>query len=184
MSEFSPELGSRLRALRHERGYSLAQVAKGTEISKSFVTLVEGGKSDITITRLMRLTRFYGVHIADVLPNIVTTDEVVVRKGEGQHVYSPAEKIDVHLLSKYPDRALSPVVATFAPHGESEPSTHDGEEFLYVLNGKFELQIGDDEPIVIKAGDSAHFRASRSHTYKNIGETDARMLSIVTPAVF
>jgi quercetin dioxygenase-like cupin family protein len=184
VTEFSPELGSRLRSLRRERGYSLAQVAKGTNISKSFVTLVEGGKSDITITRLMRLTQFYGVHIADVLPENVTTDEIVVRKGEGQHVYSPAEKIDVHLLSKYRDRALSPIVASFAPHGESELSSHEGEEFLYVLSGQFELQLGDDEPIVIEEGDSAHFPATRPHTYKNSGDTEGRMLSIVTPAVF
>jgi quercetin dioxygenase-like cupin family protein len=180
----SSRIGGRLRALRNERGYSLVQVAAATKISKSFLVLVEGGRSDITITRLMRLTQFYGVHIADVLPDTSPPDEVVVRRGAGQHVYSPAEKIDVQLLSKHAEPAMSPVLMTMAPLGESEPSTHEGEEFLFVLSGQLTLQFDDDEPIVLEQGDSAYFNSARLHTYTNRGATDVNCLSIVTPAVF
>jgi predicted transcriptional regulator len=55
------ELGRRLRAFRATRGLSLANLAKKTGISSSFLSLVEQGKSDITITRLLRLAKFYEV---------------------------------------------------------------------------------------------------------------------------
>jgi quercetin dioxygenase-like cupin family protein len=183
-TQTSSEIGVKLRTLRNERGYSLSQVARATRISRSFIGLVEGGKSDITITRLMRLALFYGVHIADVLPDAVLEDRLVVRRGEGQRVYSPKEQIDVSLLSMHTERAMSPILATFAPQGESEISTHEGEEFLYVLSGRFELQLGENEPIVVAEGDSIHFPAVEPHTYKNIGETEGQLLSVVTPAIF
>jgi len=46
------DLGTRLRALRTERGLSLSQLESATSISSSFLSLVESGKSDITISRL------------------------------------------------------------------------------------------------------------------------------------
>ena len=180
----SVELGANLRALRRQRGYSLAQVAEGTNISRSFLVLVEGGKSDITITKLMRLTQFLGVHIADVLPDGTAADTVLVRRGEGQRVSSPAEGLEVFLLSRHRGRSLSPVLAEFAPGGSSESSQHDGEEFIHVIEGRFHLLWGDEEPILLEAGDSAHFASDRPHVYRNISEEPGRLLSVVTPAVF
>jgi quercetin dioxygenase-like cupin family protein/DNA-binding XRE family transcriptional regulator len=178
------ELGNRLRELRRERGYSLSQVAQQTHISRSFLGLVESGKSDITITKLMRLTRFYGLHIADILPDGNLTDSVLVRRAESQHVHSPTEGIDVLLLSKRASREMSPVIATFDPGGESEMSSHEGEEFLHVLEGRFSLTLGNDEPLILDEGDSAHFRAANPHCYKNIADRRGRIFYVVTPAIF
>jgi quercetin dioxygenase-like cupin family protein len=179
----SPEIGQRLRAMRRERRYSLAEVAAATAISKSFLTLVEGGKSDITITRLMRITQFYGVAIADVLPDTATDGDLVVRSDERQRVYSPSERMNVFLLSKHPERVISPVMSVLDPGGESEPSTHDGEEFVHVIEGELELEIGD-EKMRLEAGDSIHFSAASLHTYRNPGSGEVSFLSISTPAIF
>jgi quercetin dioxygenase-like cupin family protein/DNA-binding XRE family transcriptional regulator len=179
----SDELGQRLRRLRTTQGYSLAQAAKGSDISKSFLALLETGKTDITITRLMRLTRFYGVHIADVLPDGANDESMVVRNGKGRHIQSPEEGIDVLLLTRQPDRTVSPILAAFAPHGRSEPSTHEGEEFVYVLAGRFEL-IFHDSTVVLEQGDSAHFKSDQTHTYLNLTDSEGQLLSITTPPVF
>jgi quercetin dioxygenase-like cupin family protein len=178
------EIGSRLRAIRRERRHSLAEVAKATNISKSFLALVESGKSDITITRLMRVTQFYGIHIADVLPSPPAEDEILVRRDEGQHVYSPGERLEVLLLTKHADRAMSPVHVTIEPSGQSEASVHDGEEFVYVLEGQLVLVLGNGEEALLEEGDSAHFASGQLHTYMNPGSSSVRFLSVVTPALF
>src|SRR3954453_9815199 len=59
------DLGTRLRALRTERGLSLSQLEAATKISSSFLSLVESGKSDITISRLVRLADFFDVELSD-----------------------------------------------------------------------------------------------------------------------
>lgn len=69
-----------MRALRRTRGLSLADVGEATRISPSFLSLVEKGKSDITIGRLVRLVEFYGISINDLLPgSSETTFPEVVR---------------------------------------------------------------------------------------------------------
>src|SRR5688572_18730681 len=63
-----PSLAEGLRALRLSKGLSLKEVALATEISTSFLSLVENGKSDITIGRLVRLVNLYGVTLTDLIP--------------------------------------------------------------------------------------------------------------------
>src|SRR5262245_61682932 len=91
-------LGDRLRLVRQQKGFSLAQVAKATDISASFLSLVETGKNDITIKRLMRLVEFYDVSLMDVLEPR-TADSVVVRRDLQPRIHSSAEGIDVWLLA-------------------------------------------------------------------------------------
>ncbi len=63
-----PSLGARLKSVRTARRLSLAEVSEATDVSASFLSLVENDKSDITIGRLVRLIEFYGISIADLLP--------------------------------------------------------------------------------------------------------------------
>ena len=130
-----PELGERLRALRRERGLSLAQVAQDTSISQSFLSLVETGRTDITIGRLIRLVAFYGR--APVRPPATVTGPGSDRGSRRRRAArpSPAEGIDVYLLTSETDgRMMMPVVAIFEPGGGlAEYSEHDGEEFVHVL---------------------------------------------------
>ena len=178
-----PELGERLRALRRERGLSLAQVAQDTSISQSFLSLVETGRTDITIGRLIRLVAFYGVHLSDLLPPSPDQDPIVVRDGDEQHVLSPAEGIDVYLLTSETDgRMMMPVVAIFEPGGGlAEYSEHDGEEIVHVLRGSIQAEIEGHEPITLRKHDTVHFRANRRHTYRNPGKSKAIVLAVVTP---
>ena len=61
-------LGARLKSVRRARRLSLAEVSEATDVSASFLSLVENDKSDIAIGRLVRLIEFYGISIADLLP--------------------------------------------------------------------------------------------------------------------
>jgi XRE family transcriptional regulator, regulator of sulfur utilization len=61
------DLGTRLRGLRTERGLSLSQLEQATDISSSFLSLVESGKSDFTISRLVRLADFFDVELGDLV---------------------------------------------------------------------------------------------------------------------
>lgn len=80
MIDTREQLAASLKELRIRQGHSIAEVAKATDMSKSFVSLVESGRSDITIGRLLRLVTFYGAKIDDLLPRNDTVDPVAVRK--------------------------------------------------------------------------------------------------------
>jgi XRE family transcriptional regulator, regulator of sulfur utilization len=179
----SSGLGEQLRALRRARGLALAEVAAGTKISRSFLSLLEAGKSDITVGRLMRLVDFYGVSVSELLPEASSTDPVTVaRNGERRLLASPSEGIQDYLLTPDAKRAMLPFVGVFEPGGKNaEYAEHEGEEFAYVLKGSFTLQVDGRDPILLNEEDSVYFPAHLPHCYANVTNGQSRLLCVVTP---
>ncbi len=151
-------VGERLRQLRQGRGMSLNQVAAGTGISPSFLSLVENGRSDITIGRLTRLIEFFEISITDILPSPEAAEPNIVRADERQLIHSPAEGIDVFMLGIDPLHTMMPMLLEFEPGAKlAEYGRHPGEEFVHVLEGKLELTLMGSEPQLLEAGDSAYY---------------------------
>ena len=123
-----PDLGTKLRTLRSERGHSIAEVAERTGISASFLSLVENGRSDIAIGRLVRLIEFYEVGLATLFPEKPQAEIDVVRRDEYVHLVSGGEGLDLLLLSRDGDRQMTPFVAEYTEGGGmSEPTPYEGE---------------------------------------------------------
>lgn len=176
------DLGRRLRQLRTSRGLSLADVAEASAISPSFLSMVENGQSDITVSRLMRLVQSFGVSVTDLLPEHGVPPARVVRADERQTLEMSDERIRILMLSADGHNAMMPVLNVYAEGGGmAEPARHDGEEFVHVLHGSVELVIGDAEPIVLAAGDSAYYRADSPHSFRNSGRGEAIFFGVTTP---
>ncbi len=176
------ELGRRLRTLRASRRLSLAEVAAATAISPSFLSVVENGQSDITVSRLMRLVTWYGVSIADLIQEPDRSVARVVRSGERRSLVLADERITIDMLTPDGQHAMMPVLNVYeAGGGMTEPAQHDGEEFVHVLEGTIELTIGGGGPIVLEPGDSAYYRADIAHSFRNVGDARACFLGITTP---
>jgi transcriptional regulator with XRE-family HTH domain len=176
------ELGTRLRQLRRARGVSLAEVAEGTGISASFLSTVEKGKSDITVSRLMRLVHWFGVSIADLVQEPNRSPVQVVRADERRSVRLADEKLSIQMLSADGNHAMMPVINTYDEGGGmADSTTHEGEEFVHVIEGRIELTVGSGEPIVLGPGDSAYYRSDVAHSFRNAGRGVARFLGVTTP---
>jgi quercetin dioxygenase-like cupin family protein len=68
--------------------------------------------------------------------------------------------------------------------GSGEPYSHEGEEFLHVLRGNFEIWLGAKEHYHLKPGDSLYFESSTPHRWKNPGRKETWLLWINTPPTF
>lgn len=178
-----PGLGSNLRRLRRASARSLNEVAAATGISPSFLSLVENGKSDITIGRLTRLVRYYGVSIVDLLPGEEPVDPHVVQPDERRLLHSPGEGTDVYLLVHDTDRAMMPMYLELEPGAHlAEFSRHPGEEWVYVLEGELVLELEGAQPRVLRAGTSAYYSAENRHLFRNgSGEQPLRLICVDTP---
>jgi transcriptional regulator with XRE-family HTH domain len=177
-----PNLGAALRAARRSRGLSLAQVAEATEISRSLLSLIETGRSDITIGRLIRLGQLYGIHVSELLDSGPPPDRVVVRKRDRRHLALPEDGLDLHLLAPDSSRAFLPFSAEIeAGAGSIEPVRHPGEEFVHVIEGRIRLEVEGSDDVVLEEGDSAYYRSELPHRWLNVGARRARVLSVATP---
>jgi quercetin dioxygenase-like cupin family protein len=161
-------IGAHLRGLRRARRLSLGDVGRETGISPSFLSLVENGRSDITIGRLTRLVDYYGISITDLLPAPGGADPDVVRAGETRQLHSPEEGTTIFLLSSGTNRSMLPMRLELEPGASlAERGHHEGEEFVHVLSGTLLLEVDSAEPCELRTGDSACYKSDRPHMFRN-----------------
>ena len=176
-----------MRSLRAERGLSLSQLEAATSISSSFLSLVESGKSDITISRLLRLADFYDIELGDLVQGSRVGRRAieVVREGEGSVLNSRDEGVVVHFLG-HSRWQLQPRVGEYEPGGtvdvgEGEQAVremlHHHELFIYVIAGTFEITAHGEEPVKVKSGDSVLVRDGADHVV-NVGRGKGRLVVV------
>jgi len=179
----APQLpGQRFRRLRMRRKLSLAQVARATSVSVGFLSALERGQMRCSVATLRRIARFYKM-------NIISLFET---NGDAQHLVRPSQRKiletspDVRMeLLAWGNTAMEPHLFRVKPGGGSgESYSHDGEEFLHVLRGVFELWLHNEGHYLLKAGDSLYFESSTPHRWKNPGRAEAWVLWVNTPPTF
>jgi transcriptional regulator with XRE-family HTH domain len=175
-------LGSRLRRLRRERGLSLGEVAKATDISQSFLSHVENGKSDITFMRLERLVALYGASLADLAAPHPANDQVIRASEQEPLAFSDAH-ITIYLLAPNSKRSMMPILSVYEPRGGSvEPFRTESEEFIHIIQGAVEVAFEDGEVITLEKGDSVYLiEPHRSRVYRNVSRGKTVSLSVLSP---
>jgi transcriptional regulator with XRE-family HTH domain len=178
-------LGRQFRALRTARGLSLTEVAEATQISTSFLSLFETGKSDITFGRLARLVAFFGISITDLIPDPEPSQTVVVRRDARRQIASESEHAAIQLLTHHTRHKLLPVIVTLEPGGSTAATTTPagGELFVLLLKGEVEiLSAGEGAPVRLRGGDAAYYLTDRERTFRNVGRGRAEWVAVQTPA--
>jgi DNA-binding transcriptional MerR regulator/mannose-6-phosphate isomerase-like protein (cupin superfamily) len=175
-------IGSRLRRLRRERRHSLAQVARAAGISVGFLSALERGQMSASVGTLRRLANFYGLNILALFDpsqsnpgRVRPADRKVLEAGPG---------VRMELLS-WGQTAMEPHLFRIAPSaGSGESYGHEGEEFLYILKGRIEIELDGGEKYRLEKGDSFYFESSTQHRWVNPGKRETVVLWINTPPTF
>jgi len=180
-SSHDPELAAALRRARTSRGLSLAQVAEATSISRSLLSLIETGRSDITIGRLGRLARLYDLRLADLLPEPRHPEPLVVRADDRPLLHYDSEGIDVELLLPEGAHALGALLATYAPRAAMQDFVvQTDEQFVFLLEGHVRTEFADGRKLELRPGDSATFVSGEGgHRHLNLADEDSRMLIVI-----
>jgi transcriptional regulator with XRE-family HTH domain len=182
-SSSQPALGDALRRARLERRLSLTAVAAATGISASFLSVVENGRSDITVGRLVRLLRFYGVRLDDLsLTEGAPTGGMVVSPGERRHLDIRTQGVDLYLLTADTNRSMMPVLGIHQPGSSvNDLEPHDGEVFAHMLTGSLLFELEGHDPFVLGEGSSVYWPGRTQPRITNFSAKPAVMLSVVTP---
>lgn len=180
-SSHDPELGAALRRARNARGLSLAQVAEATSISRSLLSLIETGQSDITIGRLGRLAQLYELRLAELVPEPRHPDPLVVRADDRPLMHYDSEGIDLEVLVPEGPRALQALLATYAPRARMEDFVvQTNEQFVHLLEGRIRTEFADGREIELGPGDSASFVSGEGgHRHVNLVDDVARMVIVI-----
>jgi len=185
-----PTLGSALRSIRAERGWSLRDVSERTGLSVSMLSKVENGQRSLTYDKLLQLAQSLSIDISRLFaerggestPNPHSGRRSVQRKGAGFVVESGVYTYR-YLAQDLVRKKFLPVFMDLNSHSIKEFGAllrHGGEEFALVVEGEVDVHTEVYAPLRLSVGDSIYFDSSLGHAYINAGSGVARLLVIAS----
>lgn len=182
-SSRSAEIGRRLRALRTRKGITLREIAQECGVSISFLSLLERGMTNIAVDKLRRLASAYGTTVGELVAPEGDIQRKQVKPAERPYLETGGVRIEN--LSTGPLQIMEPQLFSIAPGaGSEEAYSHDGEEFLFVIEGSLDVWLDEKEHYKLEAGDSLYFPSSVPHRWTNRGKEPSRVLWVNSPPTF
>ncbi len=189
-------IGKHLKKLRTAKGITLQDVSNATGLSVSFLSLVENGKSGISLANLQKILKCYDTAIHNLIDTsddvkVVKSEEArIVRSEEAKRIHSDTDDVKILSLVKGArNKKIWPGLFIMEPGTTIGPFNHEGEEFSYMIQGKIEVtltntQTGDTERYIITEGDTIYYPSTYLHTYVNLSKQKSIFLAAVTPPTF
>ena len=183
------DLGSKLRRARKVKKLRLKDVATAVGCSESLLSKIECDKTTPSLHTLHRIVSVLDTSIASLFADSSNSEVILYQDGERPVVVigepKRANAIRLERIIPYVDgQSLEGNIHVVAPGATNGGEIkHVGEEVGYVLEGQFELTVGN-KTYSLKAGDSFFFRSELPHSYRNVGEATARVLWVNTPPTF
>lgn len=174
-------IGTRLRQLRTRRRLGLAPVAKAVGISVGFLSALERSRMSASVSTLRKLARFYKTNILGFFDPAESNIRLV--SPDKRKVLEAGPGVRMELLASG-NTVMEPHMFRIAPQsGSGESYHHEGEEFLYILQGELQIFL-DGEEYHLHPGDSFYFESATPHRWKNPGRSETWVLWVNTPPTF
>lgn len=163
-------ISTNLKRLRTRQGYSLERLAKRSGVSRAMLSQIETGKSVPTISLLLKVADALGVPIANLLVAPLSRATVVLPKARARIVSASNGRFICRALFSVESvrRAEFYEVSIAGQHRENfSPHTAGTKANILVVDGRIELAVGNDPPVMVPQGDAIQFQADVPHSYCN-----------------
>jgi transcriptional regulator with XRE-family HTH domain len=185
----SSRIGSKITTLRESLGFSQEQLAERCECTTHVIAGLEQGELAPSLTPLIKITRALGVRLGTLLDDDAQVGPVITRSGDNSgisrvkslEISSNAGALDFFSLAvNKTSRHMEPFVINVKPASESGVplSSHEGEEFIYVLDGRIKIEYGKALH-VLEPGDSMYYDSIVPHQVRACDGEVARILAVV-----
>lgn len=182
-------IGSKLTTLRESLQLSASELAERCDCDVSVIEGLEGGQIAPSLAPLIKVTRALGVRLGTLLDDDTDVGPVVTRRDQAQaaarvrslETSSDGGVLDFFsLASGKTARHMEPFIVDVNPAQESAHSlsSHEGEEFMFVLAGSIDIAYGK-ELYTLGEGDSIYYDSIVPHQVRAAGGTPARILAVV-----
>lgn len=176
------DIAPRLVGLREGIGWTVKEMADLLGVKEEKVAAYESGSTEIPVGYMLDVSRLCRVDLTTLIsgrePHLKS--HALVRKGEG---FSVDRRVDYDYKSlgyKFAGREMEPFLISVPPKTGEEmvETSHRGQEFVYVLEGRLELRLGG-EPLILEAGDSLYFNSETPHALRGLDGKDAKFLDVI-----
>lgn len=181
------KIGKKVRQLRREKGMTLKELSERSGVALATLSRIETERMTGTVESHMRVAEALGLSLPQLYVGLQAAEKKptvdVHARGKAADVFVHNEKSSFEMLTgQVLSKKMMPVLIRIGSGGitHSEENQRGTEKFLYVLEGKMEIQVGQGR-YTLSRGDSLYFDGSVPHRCRNLASSEARCLCIVTP---
>jgi len=181
------KLGEKIRGLRQDQRLTLQALADTTGLSKPLLSQIENDQVTPPIATLLKIAKGLKVGIHYFFEEAGERQKFVLTRGEALgssqrrpgkdtfqgYVYKP-------LAPGFRQKKVEPFIVEFEVRAwdDSLFYSHEGVEFLYILDGQLEFHYADDV-MTLYPGDSIYYESSEPHGYVSVGDSRARAVAVL-----
>ncbi|MDI7260549.1 MAG: cupin domain-containing protein [Thermodesulfobacteriota bacterium] len=182
-------IGKKIHNLRKKAGFVLQDLSNRTGLSKPLLSQIEKEMVSPPIATLLKISKALNTNISFFFQNDGSEEKVVmVRKDESKVIdsrYFGREESGYYyeaLAYKKAKKYMEPFLVEFKRKRVDQLSyfSHDGEEFIYLLEGTLEFRT-EDQQYILQPGDSLYFESSIPHAYRALERRNAKALTVIYP---
>jgi len=166
-------IGDRIRILRVSQKKNVQELADMCGLSKSMISKIETGKTTPSVATLVKIAQNLGTNISALLENEGWAKAIFSSRSDAEKKLLPTDKgySVFPYAAEYHEKKMQPFLFV-ARKDEVRPHllSHEGEEFIFVIEGEMKLQIGDTE-YMLKNGDSIYFNTIQKHGISPVSAT-------------
>lgn len=184
-------IGDKIKGLRETKQLTTEEVAKRSGLSVDQIERIESNVDFPSLAPLIKIARVLGVRLGTFLDDQTELGPVISRKqqvnddnsiGFTNNEAQGRKHMTYHSLSQDKSgRHMEPFMIEVAPSEEGAdfiPSTHEGEEFIYVMEGIIEINYGKNR-YLLEEGDSIYYDSIIAHHVHAANNEKARILGVV-----
>ena len=181
-------VGAKIKGLRESKNISIEEIAERSGLSADQINSIENDQHLPSLGPLIKIARALGVRLGTFLDDNDELGPAVCRAEEHNSSISfsndaadARQHMEYHSLAKQKaGRHMEPFIIDIQPSEEKDfkSSAHEGEEFIYVLNGQVEIDYGK-EKYLLKEGDSIFYDSIVMHHVHGVVGESAKILAVV-----
>ena len=190
MSNNNSALGSKIKGIRESRNLSVEEIAESSGLTVDQINSIENDENLPSLGPLIKIARAMGVRLGTFMDDNDALGPVICRAKDREKESSISfsngavdarKHMEYHQMAQQKaGRHMEPFVIDINPEDKTEfnLSAHEGEEFIYVMNGEVEIEYGK-EKYTLHEGDSIFYDSIVKHHVHGAPGKSAKILAVV-----
>jgi len=177
-------IGSKVKELRTQKKMTLKELSEKTNLSTGFLSQLERGLTSIATDSLLSIAEALEVELSYFFSSTKRKERVIQRSYEREvHNIDNCLYVNYVLSNSINDKTMLPRLIEILPNSSDEELSsfhHEGEEFIYVLEGILTLFINNEKQN-LHPGDCAHLDSKACHNFTNYTNKITKILIVSIP---
>ncbi len=178
-------IGEKIKQLRKAKKMTLSELSQASGVALATISRIENAVMTGTLESHIAIAKALGIALPQFYSEVEQESKTIDASSEKSRsdIFIHSDKSSYEMLTtSVLSKKMMPVLLKIEPNGKTaiEQAKTGTEKFIFVVSGKIEVIISDKKHI-LDENDTLYFDASLSHSYRNIGKVQARMICVTTP---